>query len=361
MECKQLARRVWNRCKSRLTAFWRGLRRDFNYSTDSFFGLDLLLAISGAKLNTQNKYYRRLWNVLRVVSCLSVLFVVLWNTHRNIKNGENFEIVLSCLQAIVSLFQGNLRLFLIIRHSDAIIAVRQYVNRRQFGRNLQKSLAIRSGSFYHIRKIVIFAISFELVLCLSFQFIDFAHHHMLRLPFDISQSFPRMQCLCDSMFCLLMSAHSLLRPAVHIAVYMIVNGLEAELKVITQTFSQIFHNTDQHVQRRMESEACSILQMEYKLKFYFWKYIQEEFGECIALHVEFLAIKNKIRPMLNSHFLIIYYTTALNLALGSYYLAQMKTITLFSIQTLAYCLYIAFECLILTRMVSLLNEAVSVA
>ncbi|KAL1380198.1 hypothetical protein pipiens_014377 [Culex pipiens pipiens] len=115
---------------------------------------------------------------------------------------------------------------------------------------------------------------------------------------------------------------------------MILTGLEAEVKVIAQTFSVIFENTDQRVQWRMEGEPCSVWQIELKMKYYFWKFVQEEFGKCIDLHVEFLAMLNRVRPMLNRMFYIMYYSTALSLACGAMYLASLKTITLFSHQSI---------------------------
>lgn len=129
--------------------------------------------------------------------------------------------------------------------------------------------------------------------------------------------------------------------------------------MIAQTFSTVLDNTEQRVQRKLESETDNYRRSSYKKKYCFWKYIQEEFGECIKLNIEILTMKNKIRPLLNANFLLIYYSTAVILANGAIYLSQMKTATLFSLQTLSYCVWICFDCALLTRMVNLLTEAVS--
>ncbi|XP_001842837.2 uncharacterized protein LOC6032194 [Culex quinquefasciatus] len=138
---------------------------------------------------------------------------------------------------------------------------------------------------------------------------------------------------------------------------MILTGLGAEVKVIAKSFSVIFENTDQRVQWKMEGEPCSVWQTELKMKYYFWKFVQEEIGECIDLHVEFLAMLNRVRPMLNKMFYLFYYTTALSLACAAIYLATKKSISMIFIHTLIHALLIAFEFMILTRMVSWLNEA----
>ncbi|KAL1389201.1 hypothetical protein pipiens_012570 [Culex pipiens pipiens] len=68
-------------------------------------------------------------------------------------------------------------------------------------------------------------------------------------------------------------------------------------------------------------------------------------------------MKNKIKLLLNASFLVIYYLTTLSLASGAIYLSQMTSVTVFSLHTLSYCLWIAFECGTLTQLVDLLTEA----
>ncbi|KAL9696912.1 hypothetical protein quinque_000353 [Culex quinquefasciatus] len=92
-------------------------------------------------------------------------------------------------------------------------------------------------------------------------------------------------------------------------------------------------------------------------KRFFWKFVQEEFGDCVKLHIEFLALLNRIRPFLNATFLIVYYSTVLSLASGAIYVSQMKSITLFTVATLYFCFWVSFECATLTRAVSVLTES----
>ncbi|KAL1375887.1 hypothetical protein pipiens_004565 [Culex pipiens pipiens] len=86
-------------------------------------------------------------------------------------------------------------------------------------------------------------------------------------------------------------------------------------------------------------------------------YLQEELGNCVELHVEFLHIKNKIRPMLNATFVIVFYSTALTLASGAIYLSQLKFMTIFSLVILCYCVGVALECFCITRMVNTMSES----
>ncbi|KAL1396929.1 hypothetical protein pipiens_010141 [Culex pipiens pipiens] len=107
----------------------------------------------------------------------------------------------------------------------------------------------------------------------------------------------------------------------------------------------------------MDSEPGPIQRQSASKKYYFWLYVQEELGKCIKLHIEFLAKKNTIKPLLNANFLIIYYSTAVILASGVAHMSQMQTVTLYSLQILGHVLYVAFECATLTRMVNLMTEA----
>ncbi|KAL1402438.1 hypothetical protein pipiens_019760 [Culex pipiens pipiens] len=136
--------RLWSRCKSRATAYYRALTRDFNYSTDFFFGQDFLMAIAGARLNSTNVRIRRWWNAYRLVIFLPMA-------------------------------------------------------------------------------------------------------------------------------------------------------------------------------RKLELEPGNSRQQELMKKHYFWKFVQEEFGDCVKLHIEFLALLNRIRPFLNATFLIVYYSTVLSLSSGAIY------------------------------------------
>ncbi|KAL1399104.1 hypothetical protein pipiens_008471 [Culex pipiens pipiens] len=166
--------RLWSRCKSRATAYYRALTRDFNYSTDFFFGQEFLMAIAGARLNSTNVRIRRWWNAYRV--------------------------------------------------------------------------------------------------------------------------------------------------------------------------------------RMLELEPGNSRQQDLMKKRFFWKFVQEEFGDCVQLHIEFLAMLNRIRPFLNATFLIVYYSTVMSLSSGAIYVSQMKSITVFSFITLYYCVWISFECATLSRAVSILTD-----
>ncbi|EDS27901.1 Odorant receptor 7a [Culex quinquefasciatus] len=235
--------RLWSRCKSRATAYYRALTRDFNYSTDFFFGQDFLLAIAGARLNSTNVRIRRWWNAYRLVSCLPMA-VVFWNTFDAVRHCAKLEILLSCVQAVIGIGISALRMTLILRHYDSLMAVLRYVNRRK-----------------------------------------------------------------------------------------------------------------NRVQRKLELEPGNSRQHDLMKKRFFWKFVQEEFGDCVKLHIEFLALLNRIRPFLNATFLIVYYSTVLSLASGAIYVSQMKSITLFTVATLYFCFWVSFECASLTRAVSILTES----
>lgn len=196
-----------------------------------------------------------------------------------------------------------------------------------------------------------------LVFGASIHAIDISNHHFLKMPFHVK--FPIVEFICSEFTKLAIIGWAMTVSLVFQVLYMILKGLTTEFEVIAQTFSTVLDNTEQRVQRKLESEPGNSRRLRYKKKYYFWKYIQEEFGECIKLNIEILTMKNKIRPLLNANFLLIYYSTAVILANGAIYLSQMKTATLFSLQTLSYCVWICFDCALLTRMVNLLTEAVS--
>uniref|UniRef100_A0A1S4KGA7 Odorant receptor n=1 Tax=Culex quinquefasciatus TaxID=7176 RepID=A0A1S4KGA7_CULQU len=348
--------RLWSRCKSRATAYYRALTRDFNYSTDFFFGQDFLLAIAGARLNSTNVRIRRWWNAYRLVSCLPMA-VVFWNTFDAVRHCAKLEILLSCVQAVIGIGISALRMTLILRHYDSLMAVLRYVNRRSFGRILQPSLGTRAEAFYHIRRTVIPAVSIVTSVIASYQAFDFSHHHFFKLPFDIRRDHPHVQKLFEKLFILSSHGIGMLTVVVYLIVYMVLKGLTCELKVIAQTFSVIFENTENRVQRKLELEPGNSRQHDLMKKRFFWKFVQEEFGDCVKLHIEFLALLNRIRPFLNATFLIVYYSTVLSLASGAIYVSQMKSITLFTVATLYFCFWVSFECASLTRAVSILTES----
>uniref|UniRef100_A0A1S4KI98 Odorant receptor n=1 Tax=Culex quinquefasciatus TaxID=7176 RepID=A0A1S4KI98_CULQU len=354
MDCTQFARRLWMRCVSRIAVYRRALTRTFDLQTDFFFGLDLLMAAGGVRLNSASTPLRRCWNVYRWAICLPAL-AVYWNTVLNAVRGEQLEIVLSSLQASVANVVTMVRVVLLLWYYDSLAKVRHFVNRRHYGRDLQASAEARSGAFYHVRKLVTRVIGLMLVFGASIHAIDTSNHHFLKMPFDVK--YPKVEVICSEFTKLAIIGWAITVSLVFLVLYMILKGLTTEFEVIAQTFSTVLDNTEQRVQRKLESETDNYRRSSYKKKYYFWKYIQEEFGECIKLNIEILTMKNKIRPLLNANFLLIYYSTAVILANGAIYLSQMKTATLFSLQTLSYCVWICFDCALLTRMVNLLTEA----
>ncbi|KAL1399105.1 hypothetical protein pipiens_008472 [Culex pipiens pipiens] len=281
--------RLWSRCKSRASAYYRALTRDFNYSTDFFFGQDFLMAIAGARLNSTNVRIRRWWNAYRLVSCLPVLLIY-WNTFVAVRNHAKLEIVLSCVQATVGLGITVLRMMLIIWHYDSLMEVQRY-------KLCQKALSMAS---YGVGVMTVFVYLFS---------------------------------------------------------YTILNGLMSELRVLAQAFSVVFDNTETRVQRKLELEPANSRQHDLMKKRFFWKFVQEEFGDCVQLHIEFLALLNRIRPFLNATFLIVYYSTVISLSSGAIYVSQMENVTIFSLETLYYCVWVAFECGTLARTVSMLTES----
>ncbi|KAL9696924.1 hypothetical protein quinque_000365 [Culex quinquefasciatus] len=346
----------WNRCKSRVTAYYRALTRDFNYSTDFFFGLDFLLAAAGARLSSENAKLQRCWRVYRWTIYFPAL-VTLWNTVLNVQQGAKLDILLSCMQGMIGSSSSALRMGLILWHYESLMEVRRYVNRRCFGRNLEPSLGIRSAAFYHIRKIVIPSVAIILSVVTSILAIDFSDHHYMKSPVDIKQTPTIFQKAYKLIFCFTLVGLALMTVLVFLVSYMVLTGLIGELKVIAQIYAVIFEETQKRVQRKLTLEPGNSRQQDSMRKHYFWKFVQEEFGECISLHADFLTIKNKIRPFLNATFLTVYFSTVLSLACGAVYVTHMKTVTLFSLESLYYCLWVAIECAFLTRTVSLLTEA----
>uniref|UniRef100_A0A8D8G428 Odorant receptor n=1 Tax=Culex pipiens TaxID=7175 RepID=A0A8D8G428_CULPI len=356
MTSSLLVKQFYDRGKSQVKAFKRTLTKDFDHSSDYFFGLNLLMALSGARLNSRNTTVLRWWTIYRWLIPLPMI-VIFWNGYLHIKRQAKLDIVLSSVQAMVGFVVIISRVLLILWHYEPLMEVRRYVNRRKFGRDLQSSFNIRSAAFYRIRKIVICMNTTVIMLVATIPMLDNSKHHLYRLPFDVRQSFPSVQYLCEKTVTFFTIGTGMMTMLIYLVDYMILTGLTTEVTVLAQTFAEVFNRTDQQVQRKLESEPSNSQQMVVKTKDYFWDYIQEELGDCIKLHIEFLAIKNKIRPLLNAHFFIVYYLTTLNLASGAIYLSQLKTLTLFSIHTLYYCLLIALECASLTRMVNLLTEA----
>lgn len=359
MTYSQSKRSWWSQGKSRVFAFRRSLSRDFDYSTDFFFGLNFLMVVSGGRLNSRNVQFRVCWNIYRMLVILAAI-VTLRNCFLNMANGSDFEIVLNSVQVSLGILSTVLHMALVLWHYNSLMAVRRYVNRRRFGRSLEPSLGIRRDAFYHVRKLVITVVALMCGAIASVPFQDISHHHAFKLPFEDGSSLPILQYFHGKIYLCFTVGIGFAITTVHLVPYMILTGLGAEVKVIAKSFSVIFENTDQRVQWRMEGEPCSVWQTELKMKYYFWKFVQEEIGECIDLHVEFLAMLNRVRPMLNKMFYLFYYTTALSLACAAIYLATKKSISMIFIHTLIHALLIAFEFMILTRMVSWLNEAVSI-
>ncbi|EDS45185.1 Odorant receptor 7a [Culex quinquefasciatus] len=329
--------RLWSRCKSRATAYYRALTRDFNYSTDFFFGQDFLMAIAGARLNSTNVRIRRWWNAYRAGGFLE-----------HFCDGAKSREAGNCTE----LRAGNgwngvtmLRMMIILWHYDSLMEVRRYVNRRKFGKNLQLSLGIRSEAFYHIRKIVFISTTVILTVMTSFLAVDFSDHHYFKIPF-IEQFGTVVQKLCQKALNLAFYGVGVMTVFVYLFPYTILNGMMSELKVLAQAFSVVFDNTEMRVQRKLELEPGNSRQQDLMKKRFFWKFVQEEF-----------ALLNRIRPFLNATFLIVYYSTVMSLSSGAIYVSQMENVTIFSLNTLYYCVWVAFECGTLTRTVSLLTES----
>ncbi|XP_038120469.1 uncharacterized protein LOC119770156 [Culex quinquefasciatus] len=349
--------RLWTRTRSQLAAYYGAMTAsDFTNSTDHFFGLDAMLAIAGARLNSTNVRIRRVWNVYRVVIYLPIL-VVAWNLYLNFHRQAELDKVLSCLQALVATVSLAVRTWIILWYYEPLMAVQRYVNRRRFGGHLLRSYDIRSEAFYQIRKTVIPATLFIMGIVASFLLVDLSNHHYLRLPFDFSETFPVLQTLCEKMFCLTFNGIGMRTVLVYLVVYMILTGLESEVNVISAMVADIFDSVERRVHSKLASEPGSSQRQELVRKAYFWKFAEEEFGDCIELVGEFFAIKNQVRSFLNAIFLIVYYSNVLCLSSGAVYLTQMKAVTMFSLEALGYCLWVAIECFSLTKCVSLLTEA----
>ncbi|KAL1389200.1 hypothetical protein pipiens_012569 [Culex pipiens pipiens] len=80
MSYKRFATRLWLWCKSRVTAYHGVLTKDFNYSSDFFFGMDFLMVTAGIRFRSDNVNLQRCWNIYRwLIYC--PLIVALWNTY----------------------------------------------------------------------------------------------------------------------------------------------------------------------------------------------------------------------------------------------------------------------------------------
>ncbi|XP_038120252.1 uncharacterized protein LOC119770096 [Culex quinquefasciatus] len=348
---------LWNRCKSRVASVRQVLTRDFDYShSDFFFGLDVMMAVGGVRWNTKKSNAKRCWNVYHWMICVPQA-LILWNAHRNVQDWASLEIILSSLQGALAMLVTVLRMRILLWFYEPLMEVKRYVNRRKFGRDLAQSVGIRSEAFYNVRKIVMYGFGSMFIFGFSIPALNFSNNHIFKLPFDISRDFPNGQYFCEKAVNIWIVGTAFLAALDFLIIYMVLAGLTAEGKVIALSFSEIFGNTDRRVQQKLESAPGNSRQQAKWERFYFWKYLQEEFNSCIELHIEFLAIKNKIKPTLNGSFLITYYSTVVTLACGCIYLSQMQSVTLFSLLTLFYCSWVVIECALLTRLVNLATEA----
>lgn len=357
MASLHLATRLWGSFQLWVVTLRGILTRELNYSTDLFFGLDFFMAAAGVRLKSQNGTLRRCWNVYRWIIHLPGI-VICWNAIVFVKRHEQLEVVLITLEATMTIVVTVMRMFLLRWNYKSFVEVKNYVNRCCFGRNLGPSLGVRSRAFDHVRKIVTGVIILIFFLVATVVHVGVAQHPHLKLPFDVRSTMPYVQDLCEKMLGFLTFGVISLMSLVYLIDYIVLTGLAAECKVIAQTFAAIFTTVEQRIQRKMDSEP--VHRQNVNRKYYFWMYVQEELGKCITLHIEFLAKKNKIKPLLNANFLIIYYSTVVILASGVAHMSKMKTVTLYSLQILGHVLYVAFECATLTRMVNLMTEAVGV-
>ncbi|XP_039451506.1 uncharacterized protein LOC120430475 [Culex pipiens pallens] len=356
MSYKRFATRLWLWCKSRVTAYHGVLTKDFNYSSDFFFGMDFLMVTAGIRFRSDNVNLQRCWNIYRWLIYFP-LIVALWNTYLGVKRGESFVNLLNSMQAILSVVISSVRWALIVWQYEPLMEIKRYLNGMHSGRNLEQSLGIRSAVFYNIRKIVIGAIGFMCAFTGTIPALDISNHHYLKLPFDVRESFPSVQFIFEKSYFIWIFGLLMLIVLVYLLFFMILTALTAEAKITALAFSAVFDSTRKRVDLKLQLEPGNSRQFESKTKYYFWKFLQEEVGKCVQQHVEFLAMKNKIKLLLNASFLVIYYLTTLSLASGAIYLSQMTSVTVFSLHTLSYCLWIAFECGTLTQLVDLLTDA----
>uniref|UniRef100_A0A1S4KIB8 Odorant receptor n=1 Tax=Culex quinquefasciatus TaxID=7176 RepID=A0A1S4KIB8_CULQU len=356
MGWKRFATRLWLWCKSRVTAYHGALTKDFNYASDFFFGLDFLMVTAGIRFRSDNVNLQRCWNIYRwLIYC--PLPVALWNTYLGVKRGESFVNLLNSMQAILCVVISSVRWALIIWQYEPLMEIKRYLNGKQFGRNLDQSLGIRSAVFYQIRTIVIRAIGCMCAFTVTVPALDISNHHYLKLPFDVRENFPCVQFLVEKSYFIWIFGILMLIVLVYLLFFMILTVLTAEANITALAFSAVLDSTRKRVDLKLQMEPGNSRQFESKTKYYFLKFLQEEVGKCVQQHVDFLAMKNKIKLLLNASFLVIYYLTTLSLASGAIYLSQMTSVTIFSLHTLSYCLWIAFECGSLTRLVDLLTDA----
>lgn len=360
IEMDAFARRLWSRCKSQFNFFSRALTRDFNYATDQFFALELLMVLAGVRFGSKHVKLRRCWNVYRWLIYLP-LIVIFWNFVLNLVNRAKLDLVLGCLLGTVGGIVTILRALLVLWYYEPLLEVRRYVNQRTFGRNLEPSLGIRSAAFFHNRKLVLNLVtfmSFANVCCFA---IDISNFSYFKLPFDVSEAFPLVQMFCEKSIVVLLFGLAMQVSLAYVVLDMSMTALTAEVQVIAHSVADIFENAQKRAQRKLELEPGNAQNEKLVLKNFFWQHFQLELGNFVELHVEFLDIKNLIRPLLNATFLIVYFSTALIMASGAIYQSQLKLVTMFSVQTLCYCLGIGLECLWLTRLVVQLSETVSIA
>lgn len=134
-------------------------------------------------------------------------------------------------------------------------------------------------------------------------------------------------------------------------------GLTSKVKLIAQRFSLVIETSNQRVRRKLGSEPYSIQQQDLLRKYYFWKYVQQEFENCIALHVKFFAMKTRMALLLNVYLSIVFYSIAASVIPGLFYLNQHKNI---SAETISYIIWLCYEYLTLTHLATLLRKAVCI-
>ncbi|KAL1380088.1 hypothetical protein pipiens_003635 [Culex pipiens pipiens] len=153
-----LVKQFYDRGKSQVKAFKRTLTKDFDHSSDYFFGLDLLMALSGARLNSRNTTVRRWWTIYRWLIPLPMI-VIFWNGYLHIKRQAKLDIVLSSVQAMVGFVVIISRVLLILWHYEPLMEVRRYVNRRKFV-YYSTTLNLASGAIYlsQLKTLTLFSI-----------------------------------------------------------------------------------------------------------------------------------------------------------------------------------------------------------
>ncbi|KAL9697021.1 hypothetical protein quinque_000462 [Culex quinquefasciatus] len=346
--------RLRARFKSRIAAYWAD--NDVN-CTDVFFGVDYLMLAGGLHLNSRSPKRRRWWNLYRVMIVLTLLLLGCKLAH-NVCAGKKLDVILQSVQIVLGTGVTFARALFMVRNYDRIMAVRRYVNRRNFGRNMESSWGIRAAGFNNIRRAVTSFSLLQFCAICPLPMMDLTRNDSFGLPFDLREFSGLLHTLAEKFYCVMVAGLTCNGLVTNATVYMILKGLLTELTVVAECFEGVMDRAVSRSLTRLDSGAGPWQTRRHIRQRYFWYYLEEEFRDCVRLHQQMLNTLKVAKPLLNALFLITYYSTTLNIAFGTVYLLSMELsqMNVYSCQVFYYVGILMLECWIMTHLVTKMSD-----